>query len=282
MVVTESISLRRARNGLAVSVFKLLARVRGRAISEAAMPVAHDLHPDFGLLSPTKRLRRKMRIAVGCVLLALVAVAVLRASHSPPRTLTSAPVEPEVADAVTDSGQAPEALLAAPSSTEAAKPGAGNTNCELDNSAHRTWAYFEGRCGADRAHKPLRAPTDRPPLAGISLGRTPSPPPSTPALAPIPPIIAVERQAEPSTSAATMPTQADAVTEPSHRRSATVSKKPQKTTRRENRRRDPAWRDAPWGREVRAAEWGARAYGGGERDYGRGGYVREGFFGYTR
>jgi hypothetical protein len=125
-----------------------------------------------------------MRIAVGCVLLALVAGAVLWASLSPPRTLTSALVEPEAADAVTDSGQAPAALPAAPSLTEAAKPGAGNTDCERDNSAHRTWAYFEG--------------------------------------------------------------------------------------------------DAPWWREVRAAEWGARAYGGGERDYGRGGYVRDGFSGYMR
>jgi hypothetical protein len=227
------------------------------------MPTAHDLHPDFGLLCPTKRLRRRMRVAVGCVLLALVAGAALQASHSPPTTLTRALVEPEVADAVTD--------------FEAAKSGAANTDCEPDNSAHRTWAYSEGRCGVDRAHKPLRAATDRPPLAGIALGRTPAPSQSTPALAPIPSIIAVERQVGPSTSAAIMPTQAEAATEPSHRRSAAVSKKPQKTARRENRRRD-----APWWREVRAAEWGARAYGGGERDYGRGGYVREGSFGYTR
>jgi hypothetical protein len=246
------------------------------------MPTAHDLHPDFGLLCPTKRLRRRMRIAVGCLLLALVAGVVLRASHSPPRTLTSALVEPEAADAVTDPGQASAALLAAPSFTEAAKPGAGNTDCERDDATHRTWAYFEGRCGADRARKPLRAATARPALAGIALGRTPAPPQSAPALAPIPSIIAVERQAEPATSAATMPTRAEAVTEPSPRRSAAASKKPQKTARRENRRRDPAWRDAPSWREVRAAEWGARAYGGGERDYGRGGYVREGFFGYMR
>jgi hypothetical protein len=244
------------------------------------MPAAQDLHPDFGLLCPTKRLRRKMRIAVGCVLLALVAGAVLRASLSPPRTLTSALVEPEAADAVTDSGQTPATLLAAPSLTEVAKPGAGNTDCERDNAARRTWAYFEGRCGADRARKPLRTATDRPPLAGVALGRTPAPPQSTPTLAPIPSIIAVEQRAEPSVSAATMPSQAEAAAEPTHRRSAAASKKPQKTARRENRRRDPAQRDTPWWREVRAGEWGARAYGGG--DYGRGGYVREGFFGYTR
>jgi hypothetical protein len=243
------------------------------------MPAAHDLHPDFGLLCPTKRLRRRMRIAVGCVLLALVAGAVLRASLSPPRTLTSALVEREP---VTDSGQAPAAMIAAPSLREGAEPAVGNTGCERDNSAHRTWAYFGGRCGAKRARKPLRAATDHPPLAGIALGRTAPAPQSVPALAPIPPIIAVERPAELSTSAATMPPQTAETTEPSHRRSVVAPKRPQKSARRENRRRDAARRDAPWWREVRAAEWGARAYGGGGGDYARGGFVREGFFGDMR
>jgi len=243
------------------------------------MPAAHDLHPDFGLLCPTKRLRRKMRIAVGCVLLALVAGAVLRASLSPPRALTSALLEH---DPVTDSGQAPAAMMAAPSLREGAEPAGGNTDCEGDNAAHRTWAYFEGRCGANRARKRLRAATDHPPLAGIALGRTAPPPQSVPALGPIPPIIAAERQAEPSTSAAPMPPQTEGATEPSHRRSVVASKRPQKTARQESRRRDAARRDAPWWREVRAAEWGARAYGGGGGDYARGGFVREGFFGDMR
>jgi hypothetical protein len=246
------------------------------------MPAAHDLHPDFGLLCPTKRVRRRMRVAVGCVLLALVAGAVLQARLSPPRTLTSALLEREAADAVTDSSQAPAAMIAAPSLREGAEPAVGNTDCERDSSAHRAWAYFEGRCGVNRARKPLRAPTDRPPLAGIALGRMAPAPQSVPALAPIPPIIAVERPAEPSTSTATMPPQKEETTEPSHRRSVVASKRPQKSARRENRRRDAARRDAPWWREVRAAEWGARAYGGGPSDYARGGYVREGFFGDMR
>src|SRR5437764_723083 len=88
-------------------------------------------------------------------------------------------------------------------------------------------------------------------------------------------------KAEPSTSAATRPPQTEETTEPSHRRSVVASKRPQKSARRENRRRDAARRDAPWWREVRAAEWGARAYGGGPSDYARG-YVREGFFGDMR
>ncbi len=246
------------------------------------MLAAHDLHPDFGLLCPAKRLRRRMRIAVGCVLLALVAGAVLQASLSPPRTLTSALVEPDAADVVTDADQASAALIAAPSSPAAAEPAVGNTDCERDNSAHRTWAYFQGRCGVNRARKRLRAVTEHPPLAGITLGRTAPEVQSVPALAAIPPIIAAERQAEPSTSAATMPPQTEEAAEPSHRRSMVASKRSQKTARRENRRRDAARRDAPWWREVRAAEWGTRAYGGGGGDDARGGYVRDGFFGDMR
>src|SRR2546423_15616664 len=94
-----------ARNRLGSFGVQALARARGWAISETAMPAAHDLHPDFGLLCPTKRLRRRMRIAVSCVLFTLIAGLVLQASLSPPRTLTSALVDPEAADAVTDSGQ---------------------------------------------------------------------------------------------------------------------------------------------------------------------------------
>jgi hypothetical protein len=247
------------------------------------MPAAHDLHPDFGLLCPTKRLARRMRLAVGCLLLALVAGVVLRASLSPPKPLTSALVEREAAEAVIDSRQAPAVMIAAPSSPEPEQPAAGNTDCERDNSAHRTWSYFQGRCGANKGRKPLRAATDRPPLAGIALGRTAPAPQSAPALAAIPSIIAVEQQAEPSRSAAIMPSQAEAATtEPSHRRSVLAVKRPQKTARRENRRREAVRRDVPWWREVRATEWGARGYGGGGGDYARGGYVREGFFGDMR
>lgn len=246
------------------------------------MLAAHDLHPDFGLLCPTKRLARRMRLAAGCVLLALVAGAVLRASLSPPRPLTSALVEREAADAVIDSGQASTAMIAAPSLPEPAQPAAGNTDCERDNSAHRTWSYFQGRCGANKGRNPLRAATERPPLAGVALGHTAPAPQSAPALAAIPSIIAVEQQTEASRSAAITAPQTEATTEPSHRRSVVAAKRPQKTARRENRRRDIARRDVPWWREVRATEWGARAYGGGGGDYARGGYVREGFFGDMR
>jgi hypothetical protein len=160
------------------------------------MAAAHSMHPEFGLLCPTPRLRRRMRIAVACAVLAFIAVAVLRASNTPPSATAVAAREDGISVAQ-DAG--PVSMLAAPSRTEAAQSEPANTRCEQ-----------------------------------------------------------------------TIP-------------SITISSiAPRKTARRENRRRDPAWRDAPWWREVRVDEWDARGYGGGGRDFGRGGYVREDFFGYMR
>src|SRR5262249_24011866 len=65
-------------------------------------------------------------------------------------------------------------------------------------------------------------------------------------------------------------------TEPSSRPAA-ASKKPQKTARSHQRRREPNGTDAVWWREVGAEDAGAWGYG--ERDYGRGGFAREGAFG---
>src|SRR5262249_49508380 len=151
----------------------------------------------------------RMRIAVGCVLFTLVAGVVLRASLSPPRTLTSALVEPEAADAVSDSGQAPAALLAAPSLTEAAR-----ATSIASATTPRIAPGPISRADVVRIERASR----RPPLAGFALGRTPAPPQSAPRLAPISSIIAVER-AEPSLSAATT-TQAEPAAEPSNRRAA--------------------------------------------------------------
>jgi hypothetical protein len=243
------------------------------------MPAAHSMHPEFGLLCPTPRLRRRVRIIVACAVLGLIAIAVLRASNSPPSAITRAAGE-DAASAAQDAG--PAATLAVPSRTEAAQSEPGKTGCEQDNSVRRTWAYLDNKCVAGKARKPriVRLTADRPALAAIALGHTSAVSesahdPSDAASKPI------DRQAEPSTSAATPSVPAVAAIESSQQPAAT-SKKPQKAARRENRRRDPAWRDAPWWREVRVDEWDARGYGGGGRDFGRGGYVREDFFGYMR
>jgi hypothetical protein len=246
------------------------------------MPAAHSMHPEFGLLCPTPRLRRRMQIIVACAVLVVIAIAVLRASYRPPSAMTRAIGEDTVIGA---QDARPAATLALPSRSEAARSEPDKTSCQQNNSVQhnlvqRTWAYLDGKCVAGKARKPriVRLPADRPALAAIALGHTSAVSQSAHDYQASNP---VERQVEPSTSAATTSVPPVAAIESSPRPAAT-SKKPQKAARRENRRRDPVWRNAPWWGEERADGWGARGYGGGERDFGRRVYVREGFFDYMR
>src|SRR5213078_4550671 len=59
---------------------------------EAAMPSAHYVHPEFGLLCPTPRLRRKLRVGLACLIFALIGGAVLRASNIPPGANSSSAI----------------------------------------------------------------------------------------------------------------------------------------------------------------------------------------------
>lgn len=251
------------------------------------MPAAHYVHPEFGLLCPPPRLCRKLRIVFACMILALIGGAVLRAANTPPsaylvNALTAAGLE-ESAGISSDAGQVPSAALATRASLPAvAETGAVKNACEQGSSLHRTWAYLDGKCVAGKARKPrtVRAVTDRPPIAAIAIGRIVAPertgePVSSAASIPTGP------QADPPKSAPTTPAEVAAAAEPPPRPVA-ASKKPQKTARSHQRRREPGGTDTDtvWWREVRADDWGAGGYG--ERDYGRGGYAREGAFGFFR
>lgn len=245
------------------------------------MPAAHYLHPEFGLLCPTPRLRRRVRITVACAVLAFIAVAVLRASNSPPSPPSALTVaaRDDNTDAA-DVDQTPAASLAAPSRTETARAEAGRTSCEQYNAVHRAWAYLDGKCvaGRPRESRFARPATNRPAIAAIALGHTAAVPDSVQEPATPVATLPVTGQAQPSAPATPV---AKATASQQSPRSVTVPKKPRKTARKENRRREPSWPDSAWWREVRADE-GARSFGTPERDFGHGGYVREGFFGLLR
>ena len=250
------------------------------------MPQAHYVHPEFGLLCPTPRLRRKLRLGVACLIFALIGGAVLRASNMPPNAnsssanssgaMTAAHRDEGVATSA-DAGRRPAATLATrPSLPAIAGTGPVKNDCAHDSALHRAWAYLDGKCDRGIARKPraVRVETDRPPIAAIAIGRIAAPervaqPASSAASLPTGP------QANPSKSAAAASAEMAVSTEPSPRPAA-ASKKPQKTARSHQRRREPTGTDTVWWREVRAED-AARGYG--ERDYGRGGYAREGAFG---
>jgi hypothetical protein len=246
------------------------------------MPAAHYMHPEFGLLCPTPRLRRKLRIGFACAILALIGGAVLRAANTPPsaypaNALTTAGRE-ESAKISSDAGQAPSAALTARASLPAvAETGPAKSACEQDSVVGRTWAYLDGKCDVGKARKPrtVRVETDRPPIAAIAIGRIAAPE-RVPEPASSAPSVPTGPQANPPKLPASAAAEVAAVAEPPPRPVA-ASKKPQKTARSHHRRREPGGTDAVWWREVGADDGGARGYG--ERDYGRGGYARERTFG---
>jgi hypothetical protein len=245
------------------------------------------MHPEFGLLCPTPRLRRKLRLWSACLIFALIGGAVLRASNTPP-SADSSSADPssaitaahhdEGAAPSADAGRPPAATLAArPTLPAIAETGPVKNDCAQASAFQRTWAYLDGKCDGGKARKPrtLRAQTDRPPIAAIVIGRIIAPE-RVPEPAPAAPSVPTGPQANPPKLAAAASAATAATTEPPSRPVA-ASKKPQKTARSHPRRREPTGTDAVWWREVRADDAGARGYG--ERDYGRGGYAREGTFG---
>jgi hypothetical protein len=261
------------------------------------MPGARYAHPEFGLLCPTPRLRRKLRVGSACLIFALIAGAVFRASNIPPSAdswsadswsadswsadpssaITTAHRD-EGAAASADAGQLPAATLATrPSLPAIAETRPVRNDCAEGSALRRTWAYLDGKCDGGKARKPrtVRVETDRPPIAAIAIGRIAAPE-RVPEPVSAVPSVPTGPQANPPKSAAAASAEMAATTEPPSRLAA-ASKKPQKTARSHQRRREPTGTDAVWWREVRADDAGARGYG--ERDYGRGGYAREGAFG---
>src|SRR5215471_13010425 len=179
------------RNGLAVPGFNRRALGWAMLAGGGAMPAAHYVHPEFGLLCPTPRLRRKLRSVFACTILALIGGAVLRAANTPPS---------DNFPSANSSGVMTAASLATrPSLAGDAETGALKRACEQGGSLHRTWAYLDGKCVAGKARKPrtVRVEIDRPAIAAIAIGRVAAP----------------ERAGEPASSTASVPTgpQADAL-----------------------------------------------------------------------
>src|SRR5262249_18170211 len=171
------------------------------------MPPGHYVHPEFGLLCPTPRLRRKLRLGVACLIFALIGGAVLRASNTPPSanstsadsssanssSAVTAADRREGVGTSSDAGRLPAATLATrPSLPAIAETGPVKNGCAQDSALHRTWSYLDGKCDGGKARKPrtVRVATDRPPIAAIAIGR----------------IAAPERVPEPASSAPSVPT----------------------------------------------------------------------------
>jgi hypothetical protein len=158
------------------------------------MSPAQRFHPEFGYFSPSPGLRRKLRIAVACIVIGVVAGAsgalVLKAAHDPDpgralmivrtdEALPSADTIPAASAAVI--APSPERLRPSESSVQPrpseanSQPrppeGSGQAACEQDAPASQTWAYLDGKCVAGRARKARAA---RPTTSGSAVTAAPS------------------------------------------------------------------------------------------------------------
>jgi len=200
------------------------------------LSASYHVHPEFGYLSLSPGLRRLLRLALFCVLFGtIIIIGVLRTdqlSNDKASNLVSpdtTPVGPWPDVAETAGAQITGAAIktfhirlevtpdAAKLSEEHTTAGAIKTTCE-DN----TWAYLDGKCPAAGKSRwvRMRAVTDNPVMATVSLGRRAAPPVhvDTP---PLP-------NSEESAPTKAVPETAETTVE---------ANKPQKTARRQNRTR---------------------------------------------
>jgi hypothetical protein len=235
------------------------------------MPSARYVHPEFGYFCPTPHLRRKLRVALGCMVVGAIGFAVLRAgpdfssAHSPASGNTAMTAR-VVSGSSAEIG--PEADQASPAAALGLRPGVGQSPkaCEDD-----TWAYLDGKCAAGKPRM-VRVPTNRPVIATIPLGRTSAP--GAGMAEPVPTTAADSRKGDFSRPKSAQPVQsapavAVATTEPTEQPVA-APKKPHKTAHSQSRRRD---------RDVRMVQAPAYGYAGvPDRRYGQFG----GFFSFYR
>jgi hypothetical protein len=157
------------------------------------MSPAQRFHPEFGYFCPSPGLRRKLRIAVACIVIGVVAGAsgalVLKAAHDPDPGRALMIMRTDEAPASADTIPAASAAMVTPSperlrpSEGSGQPrpsegnsqprpseGSGQAACEQDAPASQTWAYLDGRCVAGRARKARAA---RPTTSGSAVTAAP-------------------------------------------------------------------------------------------------------------
>jgi hypothetical protein len=244
------------------------------------------LHPEFGLFSPTPRLRRELRIAAISLLFGGIAGALcvsgvfaLRHSDRAAMEIAEAPHAAASQESEPGTGPSADARAASPEShAGAAAPPQGSAEAPVQRSGETSApAVAPASAIAPKARMVrIRKAVDSPPIARLPLGRREvpaavSPPPADP---PVSPPAADSVAASNDVAAA-------ASEKPVARSGAGVAnlsppKKKQKTVRAASSRRNDIENDSFW-REERQEDWRARAaaVNDGRSAAGRA-YAREG------
>jgi len=208
----------------------------------------YHLHPDFGLLCPSPKFRRRGRVALACLAVLIIAGALVAKFGYEPATdgallIAHGDAAGTNADAVPMVGQATTTAGTSPA------PEGGATACEGDSSGR-----VDAKCGVAKVRKlkTRRAANEGAIIGALPLGRVALVAPEPSAAAPSP------------TDAANSDVPTPAVAEP-HGPSASASKRARKPSRRNaSHAVSREWR-------LPAAQWGAQAYAPDSR-YLRGRY----------
>ena len=239
------------------------------------MPPANYVHPEFGYLCPTSRLRRDFRVAVVAIVLGGIIgamVVTLRANHdrdAETERIRIDAVKTDAAEHVTDGAKSGGAKSDSAKSDSAKSDSAKTGGAKADAAKPPCEdADLDSNCATSKPRRvKVRAATDSPAIGAAPLGRTVSTGVAT--SAPTATNAPAAPQSSPSSAALSNATASPAASQPS----AAATKKPQKVARSQSRTgNDRSVRDE------RANGRGYAGYANAPGGYHQG--ANQGFFGW--
>jgi hypothetical protein len=248
-----------------------------KRLQEAAVPPANYVHPEFGYLCPTSRLRRDFRVAVVAIVLGGIIGAVvvtLRANHdrdAETERIRIDAVKADAAEHVTDGarsgGAKSDSAKSDSAKSDSAKSDSAKTGGAKADAAKPPCedADLDSNCATSKPRRvKVRAATDSPAIGAAPLGRTVSTGVAT--SAPTATNAPAAPQSSPPSAAPSNATASPATSQPS----AAATKKAQKVARRTSNDRSV--------RDERANGRGYAGYANAPGGYHQG--ANQGFFGW--
>ena len=234
------------------------------------MPTSHYIHPEFGFFCPTPRFRRRLRVALACLVVAGVGAAVMATADGPKLA-----AEVTRADEASIGETTPATSLAPLAAVVPRLPIVAGAQATADKPSCVGDTRTEGNCVSVKLRKPrmVWVANDRPAIAAVALGRSAAPTTGSIDAA----LLAAHTgsQGDPARPGEAAVVAASS-TQPQNAVATPKNKKAQKSARGQNHRRDQYRYGAPSWREGRIDDWAARGYAPMERDYQRGAYGRGG------
>jgi hypothetical protein len=216
------------------------------------VPASQYAHPEFGLLCPGRRFRRRLRLALAGLVVGALGVGVMAArDDTNPNIATTGTDAAFIAGTIPGTSPSPSSAVGSQTAAFAgAQAAADKPACVGDIRS-------DANCFPVKPRKPrmVRVATDRPAIAAVAIGRSNSTIMIDPALS---------GAVRPGDMAKASDAEVAAATAVGPEKPAAAPKKAKKVAKRQHQRRDPYWYGAPSWREVEYQRGG----------YGRGGFAR--------